>query len=219
MKRKLGSVVSAFALLAIATGAAAVNMKILHGNQASTSVLNVQEAADVTTVASTSGLSNSLAEPTPLPASAQTPDPTTHVSASATSDARGRISPRAPQGSVNGQGRMAIGRIGGGGDDDGVDGQHRDGDMGEHHQRGGFMQLRPEQMALLRVAALAQVTPTEARDAAKGIGPATIVSRVKSAAAQVGVPLSDLAAITDLPPQRGRGHGGDDDHSEGDDDD
>lgn len=218
MKRKIGSVISGIALLAIAAGAAAVNVKILHGNQATTSVLNVQEAADVTSLADPTPAATERAvavEPTPAPAQA---DAATVESTAPSAPAAPTPLPlRASQG--NGQGKMAIGRVAGGDDDD-ENGEHRErGGQGEHHERRGFVPLSPEQMALLRVAALAQVSPAQARDAANGIGSSTVINRVKSAASQIGVRLSDLAAVTDLPPERGRGHGGDDDDHEGDDDD
>lgn len=212
MKRQIGSVVSGIALLAIATGAAAVNVKILHGNQAATSVLNVQAAADVT----------SLTDPTPAETESVVPAEPVLANTQTSAMTEQPIAPNgpavpAPLVGRTPHGKMAIGSVAGGDDENGE--HHERGEKREQHERRGFVPLSPEQMALLRVAALAQVSPAQARDAANGIGTSTLISRVKSAASQIGVPLADLAAVTDLPPMRGRGHGGDDDDYEGDDDD
>lgn len=217
MKRQFGSAISAVALLAIATGAAAVNVKILHANPSDTSVLNVREAADVTTITSpaTPAATTDPADPAdPAVAAAADPLP----SPSSANAPAGKPTPPRP-----GHARPAIGSVGGQGDDD-MDDEGEDAEDGEHEfggprARDGFMQLRPEQMALLRVARLAQMTPAQARDAANGIGTQRAIDRVKAAAAMVGIPLADLAAITDLPPRHGLGHGGEDAEHEGDDDD
>lgn len=233
MKRKLGSIVSTLALLAVAGGAAAVNVKILRSNNGSTSVLSVQEAADVTPLTDPTAAPATTQDPATAADPAVTPEPATPsadvVTTQTTSPTpvaiNGNPPPKPHNGSGNG--RMAIGSVGGGGHDDDDDDDHDDDEYGEHKDdddhgdrpRGGFVALTPAQMSLLRVAALAQVRPAEARDAAKGIGSTAVINRVKAAANQVGVSLSELASITNLPPERGRGHGGHDEEHEGDDDD
>ena len=231
MKRKLGSIVSTLALLAVAGGAAAVNVKILRSNNGSTSVLSVQEAADVTPLTDPTAAPATTQDPATAADPAVTPEPaataadvvTTPTTSPTPVAVTGNPRPKPLNG--NGGGKMAIGGVGAGaghGDDDvdhdDEDGEHEDDDDHGDRPRGGFVALTPAQMSLLRVAALAQVRPTEARDAAKGIGSTTVINRVKAAANQVGVSLSELAAITDLPPERGRGHGGHDEEHEGDDD-
>lgn len=220
MRRKLGSVVSAIALLAIAAGAAAVNVKMLHGNQAATSVLNVESAADVTPLSDPSPSATSTADTVQTDLSpTSVPTPVSAVQSNGAPSVSATQAPHVPQGigPANGQGKMAIGSVGAGdGDDDGDGREHAKGD---HRNRSDVAQLSPNQIALLRVAALAQVSPLQARDAARGIGATSVINAVKSAATQVGVRLADLAAITELPPEHGRGHGGDDEEHEGDDDD
>lgn len=228
MKRSLGSILSAVVLLSLAAGAAAINVRILNSNSAETSVLPVQSAVEAAVVettadpnsgAASSTNSKSAGDVAQQSAAVDVPAATTAVSAAATSAPVPMPTP------LNGQ--RAIGAVaGGGGDDDDEDeGEHEGrehGEEGEDHHRGSgaFVPLTPRQAALLRVAALAQVSPMQAREAANGQGSQELISRVKSAAAQIGVPLSELAAVSDVPPEGGRRHGGDDRHEhEGDDDD
>lgn len=212
MYRKLGSLLSTVALLAVAVGAAAVNVRILHSNRTDASVLNVREAADVTPL-------NNPVETQVAAATMATTEPVALESADASEPGAtpADSTPKSHASAPNAR-HQPLGKVGRSGDDG--DEAEEDGD-GDHMRgpRGGFMQLAPEQLALLRVAALAQVRPIDARDAARGIGPEYVINLVKAAAERIGVPLSDLAAINNLPPERGRGHGGHDDEFEGDDDD
>ena len=223
MNRKLGSVISTVALLSIAVAAAAVNVRILHSNRGEASVLSVQPAADVTSMdvaqPATADVTAASAEPV------ATPDPSpTSVAVDPAPSPSPSTASVAPKPAPKTNGKSVLGRVAGGGDDDGEgdeDGEHEDGDgrFGDGQPRRQFIPLSPSQQALLRVSALARVTPQVARDAAKGTGSADVVARVQSAAQQIGVPLSELAAVTNLPPERGRGHGGHDGEPEGDDDD
>ena len=215
MNRKLGSIVSTVALLAVAAGAAAVNVKILHSNRSDNSVLTVQQAADVVPLPSTT----TAAEPAASPAPAETnaPSPASSEPAPVTTTTADPV-PVAPAPKHSKSGKQIVGSVGGGGghgEGDGEDGEGEGDD--DHGARGGFVMLSPEQKALLRVAAIAQVKPGQARDAARGIGSTAVVNRVKAAANQVGVALTDLAAIKDLPPARGPGHGGEEHEGESDD--
>ena len=225
MRRKLGSIASTLALLLVAGGAAAVNVRILDVNRSKTEVLTGVNAADV------SGLGGQTAAAVaPAPAASATPatsDPaatsvpatpaveTPAATSSAPANPTGaQTSPGVTPGKPKVLGKVAGGR---GDDDDDDEGD----DDGRNGRRSGpqFVRLSADQLALLRVAALAQVTPTVARDAANGRGTADVVARVKNAAAQIGVQLATIGAITDIPPERGRRHGGDDDDDHEDDDD
>lgn len=203
MKRRIGSLVSVIALLAISATAAAVNVRILHGNEAERSVLEINEAAAV----------SALDDPAAM--SEASNDSAAGVSVDSIDDETPQeFSAHSPVPKRDGKNAHALGRVSGT-EDDG-DRKHRKRD-GKHD---GLPRLSPIQKQLLRVAALAQVSPLEARDAAAGVGPTDVVNRVTTAAAQVGVSLADLAAVTDLPPAKERRHGGDDhDELEGDDDD
>lgn len=227
MNRKLGSVISTVALLTIAVAAAAVNVRILHTNRGDTSVLSVQPAADVTSmdVVQSAAVDATVPMTSTEPAVASDPTATAVDPAADETPVTTAVAPK-PAPKSAGNGKLALGRVTGGGDDDDEDyeeGDHEDGDGrfddGGMHPRREFIPLTPAQRALLRVSALARVTPQMARDAAKGTGSAEVIARVQAAAQQIGVPLSDLAAITSLPPERGRGHGGNDGEHEGDDDD
>lgn len=201
MKRSIGSVISTVTLLSVAAGAAAVNVRILESNRSDTSVLTVQSVAEAMPSAEAVTVAATEQEPvtsvqTPMPAPTNAPQPV---------------------------GKRVLGTVAG--DDDDDDDEHEDDDdhkfRGDRHgKHGKFMPLTPQQAGLLRVAALAQVAPEQARDAANGVGSADVIARVRDAAAQIGVPLAEIGAVTDVPPERGRRHGGDDDHEdEGDDDD
>ena len=212
MNRKLGSIVSTVALLAVAAGAAAVNVKILHSNRSDNSVLTVQQAADVVPLPSTT----TAADPTTAtdPAATNAASPAASDPASVTTPVADPA-PIAPAPKQSKSGKQIVGSVGGGGHGEG---EGEDGEGDHHHgDRGGFMMLSPEQKALLRVAAIAQVKPEQARDAARGIGSTAVINRVKAAANQVGVARTDLAAISDLPPARGPGHGGEEHEGESDD--
>ena len=235
MKRQIGSVLSAVALLSVVSAAAATNVKMLHGNQAATSVLNVQEAGAASTLANPAASqpavstpqSAASAEPTVATQPAASAEPTvaaqpTQAAVAAPTEAPAKSSsattsvkkPAAKVGAVagSGTGKQVVGSVGGGAHGD-------DGEDDDDGPSGRFVQLTPAQMSLLRVAALAQVKPKQARDAAKGIGSTKVINRVKAAAAQVSVSLEELAAIVDIPSDRGRRHGGGDEDHEGEDDD
>lgn len=216
MRRKLGSVASTLALLLIAGGAAAVNVQILDANRSESSVLTARTAAEVAGLdaASTTTTAPAVdATPVaPVEPVASEPVPTASSATPIPTPTNTRPKP--------------IGSVAGGHDDDDDDEGDDDHDdewrrpVGERPRlRGEFIPLSRDQLALLRIAALAQVSPSQARDAANGIGDATTIARVKLAAAQIGAPLDRIGAVTDVPPERGRRHGGNDDDDHGDDDD
>ena len=207
MKRSISSVISTIVLLSVAAGAAAVNVRILEANRSETSVLTVQPAAEVVNT-------------TPTSESSATPAPSaTEVAAAVAENAPSPLPVPPPMPN----GKRVLGSVPGGEhDDDDHDDDHEAREHRDHglKMRGKFMRLTPQQAGLLRVAALAQVSPSQARDAANGQGSADVLVRVREAAAQIGIPLAEIGAVTDIPPERGRRHGGDDDHEdEGDDDD
>ena len=205
MKRSISSVISTIVLLSVAAGAAAVNVRILEANRSETSVLTVQPAAEVVNTT-----------PTPTASATPTPSATAAVAAPDTVPSPLPVPPPMPNG------KRVLGSVAGGDHDDDDDDDEEHGDRHEARFRmpGKFMRLTPEQAGLLRVAAFAQVSPSQARDAANGQGSAEVIARVRDAAQQIGIPLASIAAVTDIPPERGRRHGGDDDHEdEGDDDD
>lgn len=208
MKRQLGSAASAVVLLALVVGAAAANVKILRANRDNPAVLTVQDAAQVSALNENPKPGTDVAASSAdVPPSMNQPQAMDSAAPKGDANAPGLLPPPGPGGA-----KQALGSVGPGGDDADERDDH-DGD-GDH---AGFVPLSPGQMALLRVAALAQVSPQEARDAARGIGAAAVVDRVKAAAAQVGIQLSQLAAVADLPPKHGRGHGGEDGDHENDD--
>lgn len=219
MRRKLGSIASTLALLLVAGGAAAVNVRILDVNRSETEVLTGRNAADVSGL---SGQSSAAASPAPTesatPASSAPATPAVETPAATSSTPANPTGAQTAPGVTPGKPKV-LGKVAGGrGDDDDDD---EGDDDGRNGRRSGpqFVRLSADQLALLRVAALAQVTPTVARDAANGRGTADVVARVKNAAAQIGVQLATIGAITDIPPERGRRHGGDDDDDHEDDDD
>ena len=214
MKRTLSSVVSTLALLSVAAGAAAVNIRILESNRAESSVLTVQPAAETVTTATAaasgpveaaSGISSDPPTATAAPTSAI---PTTPGVAAPI--------PATPNQKQSGMGRVVGAVAGGDDDDDDDDDDHRSDRSGK---RGKFVPLSPQQASLLRVAALAQVSPVEARDAARGLGSADVQARVRDAAIRISVPLAEIASVTDVPSERGRRHGGNDDDDDDEDDD
>jgi len=219
MKRWLGSVATAVALLSIAVAAAAVNVRILDSNRTDTSPIVVQTAAEVLRTVPAPIPSDTTVPEAPVAAGTVQADPNT-VAAPAAASTPQPLSGNRIVGSVNRA------------DDDDDDDDHEDDDdhddmwkrKGAPHGDDGhgrrFVPLTPSQAALLRIAALAQVSPLEARDAANGIGSTDVIARVKQASERIGVPLAVIAAVNDLPPERGRRHGANDDHQdEGDDDD
>lgn len=219
MRRKLGSMASTLALLLIAGGAAAVNVQILDANRSEPSVLTARTAAEVAGLDAASTTTTTQTTPTVDLPSTELVEPVASGPAPAASSATPIPTPKNTRPKV-------IGSVAGGHDDD--DDDHDDDDhddewrrpFGERPRlRGEFIPLSQDQLALLRVAALAQVSPSQARDAANGIGEPGTISRVKLAAAQIGAPLDRIGAVTDIPPERGRRHGGDDDDDHDDDDD
>lgn len=210
MKRWLGSAATTVALLSIAVAAAAVNVRILDSNRTDTSSSAVQAAAEVlqaepvesaveaTTVDAATTTMSSDNEAVDAPTATDMPVPLPEPSAVESPDDSDR-------------------RFG-----DKWRGPMWKRDRGPHQGRQPgreFVPLTPPQGALLRVAALAQVSPLEARDAANGIGSDDVIERVKLAAERIGVPLAEIGAVTNLPPERGRRHGAMDDQRVGDDDD
>lgn len=65
------------------------------------------------------------------------------------------------------------------------------------------------QMMLLRVSAMVRADPETVRAVARGTQTdAALLAAIQQAAQAVGTTLKDLAAVAELPPMHGRGHGG-----------
>lgn len=182
MRRQIGTVLTVAGLLAVASGAAAVNMRLLHngGDGLGTFAMRPVAATDVATAAPGAG---ATADPTGAAASATAP---------AVPPASGQAHPRAPR-----SGSSAF-------DDHG----DRPG-LGNEPRSEGLPRMTSAQMTLLRVAAMVRLRPEDVRALARGERTdAAALAAIQQAAAAVGTTVPELAAIEVVPPRHERGHGG-----------
>lgn len=196
MQRHLGTALSVIGLLAVGTAAAAVNVHMLHHTGGEKAAFQIRAAGDVLPVA-TSDANRSTVTLGPGNGGNRLSSPD---------------SPTVSREPVGPTGLGSLGSVVGG------RGGFASGN-GDEHAFGTGNRPKPTvaQMALLRISAMVRTDPETVRAIARGTYPdATLLTAVKAAAKAVGITLGDLAAVEQLPPMHGRGHGGPGDpHHEG----
>ncbi len=192
MKRQIGTVLSVVGLLAVGGGAAVLNAHVLHSGGGDPGRIAVSTLGGLTMMNATTGLPSPEAPPAANTTSgAQVPGPA--VSAldsssatpgdSATAGVEGSMMDRWRDRALPGNGMRMMPR------------------------------LTPDQRNLLRIAAMARVSPRDVLDAARGLPiPANDLASIRAVAAYIGVDLKSLADVSSLPRMLDRGHGGPNDH-------
>lgn len=182
MRRQIGTVLTVAGLLAVASGAAAVNVRLLNsgGDGPGTFAMRPVAATDMATAAPGTGAAAAPAASAVAPTASAVPTtpepghPDGPVPGSASADDHG--------------GRRGPGP-----------GQASD----------GLPQLTSAQMTLLRVAAMVRMRPEDVLALARGeYTDAAALAAIQQAAAAVGTTVPELAAVAAVPPRHERGHGG-----------
>ena len=201
MKRSVGTVLTVAALLGVGSTAAALNVRMLQTPSAHENRLTLQATSNLM-------MSDVTAQPTPVDdvttpavASASAPTQSTKTQESPDAEPTNAVT-RTPTPPVL---RPAVVPLPSEPIMPPVQMVNDDGERVRHRP----LPMSPAQMNLLRVAAVAGVTPELARAVARGedeVG-VSLSNRVKAAAELVGVPLESLASV-EIPKSRERAEGG-----------
>ncbi len=203
MKRQIGTALSVVGLLAVGAGAATLNAHVLHSANTDPGRIVVRTVGGMTMMNATTGLPSPEAPGAAAPlasAVATTSVVSNTANAKAKANANIDTATAGRGGAMMDRMRDRVAAVTGGPTD-------------ATSRLRMMTSLTPEQRDLLRIAAMARVSPREVLAAAKGQAvDASNLATIESVAAYIGVDLKSLANVTSLPRMMDRGHGGPNDH-------